>query len=77
MPTYWVKVALPTYYHIDAESKQRAADEATKLYQQEHNTAEIPQVLEVEALTADEELADTVCTGPSCRDEMRYMLKRW
>jgi hypothetical protein len=77
MPTYWVKVALPTYYHIDAESKQRAADEATKLYKQEHNTAEYPQVLAVEALAEDDDLKETVCTGPSCRDEMRYMLKRW
>ena len=77
MQTYWVKVAVPTYYHIDAETKQRAADEAIKLHKQEHNTAEYPQVLEVDALTADDELAETICQGPSCRDEMRYMLKRW
>jgi hypothetical protein len=77
MPTYWVKVAAPTYYHIDAESKQRAADAATKQYKQEHNTAEDPQVLEVEELTEDDELAETICQGPSCRDEMRYMRKRW
>ncbi len=77
MPTYWVKVALPTYYHIDAESKQRAADEATKQYKQEHNTAEDPQVLAVEELTEADALAETICQGPSCRDELRYMRKRW
>jgi hypothetical protein len=70
MPTYWVKVALPTYYHIDAESKQQAAQRATELYKQERNIAEDPQVLEVEELTDDDELAETVCTGPSCRDEV-------
>ena len=77
MPTYWVKVAAPTYYHIIAESKQHAADAATTQYKQEHNTAEDPQVLAVEALTADDDLAETICQGPSCRDEMRYMRKRW
>ena len=77
MPTYWVKVAVPTYYHIAAETKQHAADEATKLYKQERNTAEDPQVLAVEALTAADDLAETICQGPSCRDEMRYMRKRW
>ena len=77
MQTYWVKVAVPTYYHIDAESKQRAADAATKQYMQEHNTAEDPQVLAVEALDDDDELAEIICTGPSCRDELRYMRKRW
>jgi hypothetical protein len=77
MQPYWVKVAVPTYYRIDAESKQLAADEATKQYKQEHNTAEYPQVLEVEEFNEDDDLKETVCTRPSCRDEMRYMLKRW
>ena len=77
MPTYWVKVAVPTYYHIAAETKQHAADAATEQYKHEHNTAEDPQVLAVEALTEADELAETVCTGPSCRDELRYMRKRW
>jgi hypothetical protein len=77
MPTYWVKVATPTYYHIIAENKQHAADEATKQYKHERNTAEDPQALEVEELTDDDELAETVCTGPSCKDELRYMRKRW
>ena len=77
MPTYWVKVAVPTYYHIDAETKQRAADAATTQYKQERNTAEDPQVLAVEELDDDDDLAETICTGPSCRDELRYMRKRW
>jgi hypothetical protein len=76
MQTYWVKVAVPTYYHFDAESKQHAADAATRQYKQEHNTTEDPQVLEVEELD-DYDLAETICQGPSCQDELRYMRKRW
>jgi hypothetical protein len=77
MPTYWVKVAVPTYYHIDAESKQQAAQDATWQYKHEHKTAEDPQVLEVEELTEEDALAETICQGPSCRDELHYMRKRW
>jgi hypothetical protein len=77
MRTYWVKVDIPTYYHINAESKQEAAQQATEQYKQEHNTAENPQVLEVDELDEDDELAETICQGPSCRDELRYMRKRW
>jgi hypothetical protein len=77
MPTYWVKVAVPTYYHIDAETKQSAAQHAMELYKQEYNTALDPQVIEVDELTEDDALAETICQGPSCRDELRYMRKRW
>jgi hypothetical protein len=79
MPTYWVKVALPTYYVIAAETKQHAADEASKQYQQEHDTAEAKdaQVLAVEELDEVAELAEIADRGLSSRDEARYLLKRW
>jgi hypothetical protein len=77
MPTYWVKVAIPTYYHIVAETKQHAADAATRQYKQEHNTAEDPQVLAVEELDEVSELAEIADRGLSSRDEARYLLKRW
>jgi hypothetical protein len=79
MPTYWVKVAIPTYYHIVAETKQDAADAATTQYKQEHNTAEAKdsQVLAVEALDEVAELAEIADRGLSSRDEARYLLKRW
>jgi hypothetical protein len=77
MPTYWVKVACPTYYHITAESKQHAADAATTQYKQEHNTAEDPQVLAVEELDEVAELAEIADRGLSSRDEAQYLFKRW
>jgi hypothetical protein len=79
MPTYWVKVAIPTYYHIAAESKQHAADAVATRYQHEHDTAEAKdaQVLAVEELDEVSELAEIADRGLSSLDEARYLLKRW
>jgi hypothetical protein len=79
MPTYWVKVAVPMYYVIAAETKQHAADKATTQYQHEHDTAEAKdaQVLAVEELDEVAELAEIADRGLSSRDEARYLFKRW
>jgi hypothetical protein len=77
MRMYWVKVAIPTYYHIAAESKRHAADEVSEQYKYEHNTAEDPQVLEVVEIDKDDELVEIVDQSLSRLDEARYLLKRW
>jgi hypothetical protein len=73
MKTYWVKVAVPLYYHIDANTKGEASRMAVAQFTSEHQSGEIPQVLAVEELDYDGVLAEEICQGKSCIDELKYL----
>jgi hypothetical protein len=75
MRTYWVKVSVPAYYVVDAETEKEAARTALSRYADEYKTGEIPQVHAVKELTEDDLDAETICEGASCKDELEGMLK--
>jgi hypothetical protein len=43
MSTYFVQVALPEIYVIDAQSPQHAMNKATKRFQKEYHTQLVPE----------------------------------
>jgi hypothetical protein len=75
MRTYWVKVSVPAYYVIDAETEQEAARKAGTRYNEEYKTGEIPHVHAVKELTEDDLDAEAICEGASCKDELKYLRK--
>jgi hypothetical protein len=75
MRTYWVKVSVPAYYVIDAETEREAAHMAVRRYNADYPTGDIPQVHAVKELTEDDLDAEAICEGESCKDELKYMRK--
>jgi hypothetical protein len=75
MRTYWIKVSVPAYYVIDAETEKEAAHKALSQYTEEYKTGEIPQVHAVKELTEDDLDKEAICEGASCKDELEGMLK--
>jgi hypothetical protein len=75
MRTYWVKVSVPAYYVIDAETENDAARAAVTRYKADYPTGDIPQVHAVKELTEDDLDKEAICEGASCKDELEGMMK--
>jgi hypothetical protein len=75
MQTYWVKVSVPEYYMVDAETEHEAARTAIARYKKDFQTGQQPQVHEVKELTDADLDAEAICEGASCKDELKYMRK--
>jgi hypothetical protein len=75
MRTYWVKVSVPEYYVLDAETEKEAARNGIVRYKKDFRTWQTPQVHEVRELTEDDLDAEAICEGASCKDELEGMMK--